>query len=66
VALYSVRLRVEYTVNIEVESDAASDAMQRAALDAADRVEHAFLSDGGSLAVGESRALEAVCLTEFA
>jgi len=65
--LYKVKLRVEYVVELETESRNATEASKDAMLEAAVRIEKAFL-DGSSTsgAAGDVCALEAVCLTELA
>lgn len=67
-ALYNVKLKIEYTVDLLVEGvSTAEDARRVAALEAAEIVEEAFLDQrDGRIAVGESTPLEAVCVSEFA
>lgn len=64
-ALYNVRVRVEYTVDMNVEGvESADEAKRRAALIASEAVEAAFEEELRT--VGEAKSIEATCVTEFA
>lgn len=63
-ALYNVKLRVEYTVDIFVEGvESAEEAKRAAALSAATAVERAF--EESLSTIGESKALSAVCVNSL-
>jgi hypothetical protein len=64
VALYKIKLKVDYTIDLLVEgATSAEEAMRRALVDADDAMQSAFC-DGlnGQSAIGESKAVSAVCV----
>ncbi len=65
-ALYKVKVRAEYTVDMLIDASGAFAARCQAAQDCADTVEKALLSEEHRRGVvGEVTVDDAVCVTEF-
>jgi hypothetical protein len=64
VALYKVKLRVDYVIDVLIEgAEGADEAKRRAALESAKSVERAF-PESTSM-IGQAHPISAVCVTEF-
>lgn len=65
-ALFKIKLKTEYTVDLLVSAESAEEAMRLGALEAATAVENAFIRDrNGSSAAGQSTPISATCVNSL-